>query len=79
MMDLARKIREAAMYECLDALIVDADQIVRLLDNGRPILESSYGSGFNKLHTKRLRMRQKHEDIMKSVDVIYNLINKKRK
>lgn len=59
MIDLEQRIRKAQCQEIETMLWNRWEMMQRVLENGRSILEQSYGHSFNKQYEQRMKMYDK--------------------
>lgn len=75
--NIAAKIRKAAIYECIDVIDEKANQLFKLLQNGQQIFESATGRQFENMYNKRRHLWNKHIELMKISNKLYDLASEK--
>lgn len=71
------RAQKDALNEVWDRLQHRWEQINRILTNGRPILEQTYGDRFVRMYDLRSHLLTKMEIISEAQGVIYEIIYKK--
>ena len=73
MVDAYETIRNQVIFEVLDTITSKTDAIRTLLDNGRPLLETSNGVRFGKLYNKRQMLWNKIHYLNEVWDMVYDM------
>ena len=73
MEDAYETIRKQVIDEVLDTITSKNDAIRTLLDNGRPLLETTYGERFSKLWNKRQMLWNKLHALNEVWDMVFDM------
>lgn len=77
--DVAERIRRNTIYECIDVIGEEADQIYKLLHNGQTVFQLANGARFDKLYYKRQALWERHNRLMNLIEKLHGLASNKRK
>lgn len=75
--EIAAIIKQAQrdiMYKAMDAIQERNSQIMKLLDQGRPILEQAYGERFGRLYDQRRLLWMKMEENSKAIAAVWDVL-----
>ena len=73
MEDAYEIIRKQVIEEVLDSIMSKQDAIRKLLDNGRPVLETAIGERFGKLYDKRLMLWHKLHNLSEAWNMVCDM------
>lgn len=71
------RAQKDALREVEDRLQHRWEQIDRILTNGRPIWEQTYGDRFDRMHKLRLQLITRMHTLSEALCVIYEIMYKK--
>lgn len=73
MQDAYATIRRQVLEEVEEAMWSKHDAIRKLLDNGRPLLETTTGDRFERIYNQRMNLWTKLEHIRQAVSIVIEM------
>lgn len=68
------KIRAQVLQEVTEVMFAKYDAIMKLLENGRPLLDQAYGDRFESIYNQRMKLYTKLEHINQAIDIVIEMI-----
>lgn len=73
MQDAYTIIRRQVLEEVTEVMTAKHEAIRKLLDNGRPLLEQSFGDRFERIYNQRMKLWTKLEHINQAISIITDM------
>lgn len=73
MQDAYTIIRRQVLEEVAEVMCAKHDAIMKLLDNGRPLLEQSFGDRFESIYNQRMKLWTKLEHINQAIHIVTDM------
>ena len=73
MQDAYTTIRRQVLEEVVDVMCAKHDAIRNLLDNGRPLLEQTFGDRFESIYNQRMKLWTKLEHINQAINIVTDM------
>ena len=73
MQDAYTIIRRQVLEEVEEVMCAKHDAIIKLLDNGRPLLEQATGDRFERIYNQRMKLWTKLEHISQAVSIVIEM------
>ena len=73
MQDAYTMIRRQVLEEVVEVMIAKNDAIMKLLENGRPLLEQSFGDRSESIYNQRMKLWTKIEHISQAISIITDM------
>ena len=66
-------IRRQVLEEVTEVMCAKYDAIVKLLENGRPLLEQAFGDRFESIYNQRMKLYTKLEHISQAIEIVIDM------
>lgn len=66
-------IRRQVLEEVADVMYAKREAIMKLLENGRPLLEQAYGDRFGRIYNQRMKLWTKLEYIDQAINIVIDM------
>lgn len=73
MQDAYTTIRRQVLEEVTEVMMAKYDAIMKLLENGRPLLEQAIGDRFESIYNQRMKLYTKLEYIGQAIDIMIEM------
>lgn len=76
--EIAAIIKQAQrdiLYKTMDTIQERNNRIMKLLDQGRPILEQAYGERFGRIYDQRRLLWMKMEENSKAIAAVWDILH----
>lgn len=73
MQDAYAIIRRQVLYEVAEVMYAKHDAIMKLLDNGRPLLDQAFGDRFESIYNQRMKLWTKLEHINQAINIVMDM------
>lgn len=70
MQDAYTIIRRQVLEEVVEVMLAKNDAILKLLDNGRPVLELAIGDRFERIYNQRMKLWTKIQHISNAIEIV---------
>lgn len=70
MQDAYTMIRRQVLEEVAEVMFAKYDAIMKLLENGRPLLEQAFGDRFESIYNQRMKLYTKLEHISQAIEIV---------
>ena len=66
-------IRRQVLEEVVDVMNAKHEAIMKLLDNGRPLLDQAFGDRFESIYNQRMKLWTKLEHINQAINIVIDM------
>lgn len=73
MQDAYTTIRRQVLQEVTEVMLAKYDAIMKLLENGRPLLEQAFGDRFESIYNQRMKLYTKLEHISQAIEIVMEM------
>lgn len=67
-------IRRQVLEEVTEVMNAKHDAIMKLLENGRPLLDQAFGDRFERIYNQRMKLWTKLEHINQAISIVIDMI-----